>query len=110
LRESGLRRAPVIGEPFDVRDLVSLVGCPKALEPGLAHLGSSGRADDDRNELGEGVVDRRPDRPRGAVDVLEGWREALNEGHCAVGREHRLGARYVLNLTHRLLHALDRGL
>ena len=42
--------------------------------------------------------------------MLERRREALEQGHRAVGGKHRVVARDRLDLAHGLLHALDRGL
>jgi hypothetical protein len=73
-------------------------------------LGSAGAPPNDRNKLGDRSVDRGSDRTRGAVDVLERRREALKQGHRAVGGKHRVAASNRLDLAHGLLHALDRGL
>jgi len=56
------------------------------------------------------MMDRRPDRPGGAVDVLEGGRDPLEEGDGAIGRPGRVGAGDRLDLPDRLPHPLDRRL
>jgi len=48
-----------------------------------------------------------PIAPRRAVDVFQRWGKALEQGHGAVGREHRVLPRNLLDLFHRLLDALD---
>jgi len=83
---------------------------PEALQPGRTGLGVGGCTGDDRYKVVDRTVDRGPDGPRGAVDPLEGRRQALEQADRTVGRERRLTAGDLLDLAHRLLHPLDGGL
>lgn len=102
--------APVVGEPLDVRDLVCLVRLPETLEPGIAGLRVHLGARDDRGHLAECVVHGRPDRARRAIDVLERGRDALDEGHRADSRQHRILAGNALDLADGLPYPQDRRL
>jgi len=72
-------------------------------------LGVRRRAGDDGHQLLNRMVDRRPDRPGGAIDVLERRRDTLEKGHCPLGAEQWVAAGDPFDLRHRLLHALDGG-
>lgn len=106
----GAECSPVLGKALDVRHLVGFVGRPQPVEPAVPRLGVRRRASDDGHQLLNRMVDRRPDRPGGAIDVLERRRDTLEKGHCPLGAEQWVAAGDPFDLRHRLLHALDGGL
>ena len=77
---------PEVTEMLDVRNLVVLESLPQPFEPGvpggIVHVG----AHDQRDEVDHGVAHRRTDGARGAVHLLDGRGDALEEEHGTFGR------------------------
>ena len=73
-------------------------------------VGSAGAFDDDRHQGTDGVVHRRPDGPRRAVDMLQCRREPFEKADCPLTSQDRVTSGHPLDLAYCLLHALDGGL
>jgi hypothetical protein len=102
--------APVVAHRLDVRHLVRFVRRPEPLQPYAAHARVSRRAGNHRDEIDNCVIHRSADGAGRAVDLLECGRETLDQGDRALGGEHGVLPRDLLDLGLRLLDAPDRRL